>query len=198
MTCRNGMGMMVVVPAFAERYHRDPPIIGRIIFGDKAPAAPHVRRGIDEPCGVQTDGHSEEDTPHQVGQAAHRHKNDAECRQRNPVPFGKPNMDFVATKVWSVAFELRIAVVQDFPADDPSHVRPPAAVARTVRIALAIASLMMNAVRTHPEDWPTFKRKRCASREEVFEPFWNFVSAMRQQAVVAHADSKAQRKIPEN
>src|SRR5581483_4676704 len=101
-------------------------------------------------------------------------------------------MEFVAAKIWSVAFQFGIAVMQDLPADDPPHVRPPTAVTGTVRIAFAVTGLMMNAVRAYPDDRSTFESKRRADCQKVLDPFWNFVTPMGQQAMVAHPNSKAQ------
>ena len=89
-------------------------------------------------------------------------------------------------------------MVQDLTADDPSHVRPPTAIARAVRIAFPVAGLMMDAVRADPEDRSTLESECGTGGEEIFNPFWNFVSAMGQEPVISHADSTAQREIPEN
>jgi len=54
VTRRRGMRMMVVVPAFAERNQRHPPVVARIIAGVEPAPAPHVRRGVDQPSGMQS------------------------------------------------------------------------------------------------------------------------------------------------
>jgi len=33
---RGGMGMVIVVPAFAKSEHRYPPVVGRLVMGSKA------------------------------------------------------------------------------------------------------------------------------------------------------------------
>jgi hypothetical protein len=59
-----------------------------------------------------------------------------------------------------------------------------------MRIALTICVRMMYAVRDYPLDWSTFQSHRAASHQEVFDEFRDLVTAMSQQPVVAHADTK--------
>src|SRR6202043_1156644 len=107
-------------------------------------------------------------------------QNKAKRRKRNPVPLRQPDVELVAAKIRGVALELRIAMVQDFSTENPAHMRPPAAIPRAVRIAFTVAGLMMNAVRAYPENRSTLKSKCRAGGEKIFDPFWNFISAMRQ------------------
>jgi hypothetical protein len=65
-----------------------------------------------------------------------------------------------------------------------------------VWIPFAIGELMMNAVRRHPENRATFERQRGANRQEVFHPFRGLVSAVRQQAVVTHANAETPGNPP--
>jgi len=51
---------------------------------------------------------------------------------------------------------------------------------------------VMHAVSGHPGDRPAFERQRPADRQEVFKPFGRLEGAMRQQAMVAHADPQAE------
>ena len=83
--------------------------------------------------------------------------------------------------------------MQPFAAEDPAHVRPPRAFARRVRIAFMIGVLVVDAVRGHPEDRPAFERQRGAPGEEVLDPLVGLVAAVRQQAVIAHADAQHAR-----
>src|SRR6267142_2495594 len=59
-----------------------------------------------------------------------------------------------------------------------------------MRIAFLIRILMMHAMRGHPGNRPAFDRERAAGRQNIFDPFRSFVPAMRQQAVIAHADAE--------
>lgn len=48
---------------------------------------------------------------------------------------------------------------------------------------------MVNPVRGHPEDRAALKRHGSAGGEEVFDPLGSLVAAMREQAMVGHADA---------
>lgn len=82
-------------------------------------------------------------------------------------------------------------------AQDPSHVRPPGAVDRGMRIAFLVGELMMNAVCGYPEDRAAFERQGRANCQEIFDPLGCFVSPMREQPVIAHANSKAAGDPPQ-
>src|SRR5215472_3783116 len=81
---------------------------------------------------------------------------------------------------------------------NPSHVSPPLAVQGCMRVAVFIGELMMNAVSCYPEDRPTFKRQSSAESEPVFNPLRRFISAMREQPMIAHSDSQATGDPPEH
>ena len=68
---------------------------------------------------------------------------------------------------------------------------------RRVRIAFLIGMLMMDAVRGDPEDRSAFERERAADRQEIFHPLRSLVAAVRQQAVIAHADAQAAGNPPQ-
>src|SRR3954462_13172622 len=179
MACRDGMSVVVVVPSLAESHHCYPPVVGGIVLGDEATATPHVSGRVHQPSRMQADCHAEEDPPHHIRPAANREQNDTESGQRDPMPRRQPDVNSVTAKIRSIALQLRVAVVQDFPAHNPSHMRPPTAVARTVRIPFTVAGLMMDAVCAHPEDRSAFEGQGGANGQEIFEPFRNLVSTMR-------------------
>ncbi len=60
-----------------------------------------------------------------------------------------------------------------------------------MRIALLIGFLMVNTMHGDPEDRPAFERQRAANGEEILQPERAFVSPVRMQPVVSHADSEA-------
>src|SRR5579864_7378504 len=62
---RRGMGVMVVVPAFAERQQSDPPKVPGIVTGLEPAAAPHVGGGVHCPGGMQAESELDEGTPQQ-------------------------------------------------------------------------------------------------------------------------------------
>src|SRR5271156_314619 len=66
-----------------------------------------------------------------------------------------------------------------------------------MRIAIAIGKLMMDAVRGHPENRAALERQRGADGQEVLNPLGSLVAAMRQQAMVAHADAPTAGHPPE-
>src|SRR5277367_6703585 len=80
-----------------------------------------------------------------------------------------------------------------FADEDPAHVRPPPAFPRRMRITGTIRELVMEAVSGDPEDRPALKRQSRADGERVFDPLRHFVRPMREQAVITHADSQAER-----
>src|SRR5580692_8332574 len=65
VACRDGMRMMIVVPAFAAGEQGDPPQVTRIVARGKALGTPHMRGGVDQPGDVQTERDTEEDAPEQ-------------------------------------------------------------------------------------------------------------------------------------
>jgi hypothetical protein len=68
------MRVMVVVPALAGSYERNPPVIPGIISGIESATTPHVRSRVDQPSGVETDNYPEADAPQQEWNAAHGEK----------------------------------------------------------------------------------------------------------------------------
>ena len=62
-----------------------------------------------------------------------------------------------------------------------------------MRVAFLVRILVMNAVRGYPEDRAAFQSERGADRQTIFEPLGSPIAAVRQQAVIAHADSQAAR-----
>src|SRR5580658_2878507 len=99
-------------------------------------------------------------------------------------------MKFVFAKIGNVGVQIGALVVEGLAGKDPSHVRPETAVARRVRIARLVGELMMDPMRGYPENRSAFQRQRSANREEIFQPLGTFVTAMRQQPVITHADAK--------
>src|SRR5688572_2626465 len=59
-----------------------------------------------------------------------------------------------------------------------------------MRVACTICVRMMYAVRYHPLDWTTFESHRAASHQKIFDEFRDLVTAVRQQPVIAHTDTK--------
>ena len=111
--------------------------------------------------------------------------------------FGDPDVEFVFGEVGDVARERGGVVVHGLAHQNPAHVRPPFAVHRRMRIAFFVGMLVMDAVRGYPEDRAALERERGANGQKIFDPFRNFIAAMREQAVIAHADAEAAGNPPE-
>ncbi len=72
--------------------------------------------------------------------------------------------------------------------------RPPGSVIRRVRVALMVAVLMMDPVDRHPGDGTSLQRERPADGQEVLHQLGHAIAAVRQQAMVAHADAHVDRE----
>jgi hypothetical protein len=66
-----------------------------------------------------------------------------------------------------------------------------------VGIAFLVRELMMNAMRSYPEDRSTFESERGAQRQKILNPLWSFVAAMGEQPVIAHPYTQASGYPPE-
>jgi hypothetical protein len=63
-------------------------------------------------------------------------------------------------------------------------------------IAFLVRILVMHAMGGDPENRSAFERERAAGRQEILNPFWCFVAAMGQQAMIAHPNAQASRNPP--
>ena len=57
---------------------------------------------------------------------------------------------------------------------------------------------MLNTMCHDSVDRAAFKRERSADRQQIFDPFRSFVSAMRKQPVIAHADAQTLKPTIKN
>ena len=101
----------------------------------------------------------------------------------------EPDVDRIAGEVGGVAAEQRGLGVQGAAGENPAGVSPPGAVVRGVRVAFLVGVLMVDAVGGDPEDGSAFKREGAAHGDEVLDPLGGAVAAVRQQAVIGHADA---------
>src|ERR1700688_1282363 len=106
-------------------------------------------------------------------------------------------MKLVFGEVRDIARQGRRVMVHRLAHENPSHVRPPLAVDRRMRVAFQIRILMMYAVGRYPENWPAFQSEGGADRQEIFHPLWSLIPAMRQQPVITHPHSQAARPPPQ-
>src|SRR5450631_1618705 len=103
--------------------------------------------------------------------------------------FAEPDVEAILGKIGGVVGKCGSLRVERLAGDDPTHVRPPGAFLRRVRVALFIAVLMVDAVRGYPGDWSAFKGQSAAHGEKIFDHPGHLISAVYQQTVIAHADS---------
>ncbi len=119
-----------------------------------------------------------------------REQQQADDHLRHPVPGGQRDVELVLAEIGRVAREHVGVVVHRLAGQDPADVRPVGAFSRRVRIAFVIRMLVMNAMRGDPENRSALERERAAHGEEVLHPLRRLVAAVRQQAVIAHADAQ--------
>lgn len=202
----DGVGVVVVVPAFAAGEDSDPPVVAGVVLGLEAACAPEVGRGVDEPGGVEADGDAEEGSPENHAECADdgvarrgdgcsesdlEHAGDDEWQV---VVLAEPDVDGIAGEVGSVAAEESGLGVESTAGEDPTGVSPPGAVLRGVGIAFVVGVLMMDAVGGDPEDGAALEREAAAGGDEVLDPLGGAVAAVREQAVVRDADADVDRE----
>ena len=197
----DGVGVMVVVPAFAAGEQGNPPGVAGIVLGFEAAGADEVGGGVDQPGGVEADDATEHGAPEHHAEAAHEAMagsgeggadadlEEADQGDGEPMELGKPDVALVAGEVRSVASQEGGFGVHGAAGDDPAGVCPPGTVVRSVGVAFVVGVLMMDAVGGDPEDGSAFKRHGAAGGDEVLDPLAGAIAAMGQQAVVAHADA---------
>ena len=115
VTCADGVGVVVVVPAFAAGEQSDPPVIAGVVLGLEAALAPEMGGGVDEPGGVKADGDAEECSPENHAEStcevvtggregcAKRDLEQSGDYQRNVVILAEPDVDGILGEVGSVA-----------------------------------------------------------------------------------------------
>src|SRR5215813_8936195 len=98
-------------------------------------------------------------------------------------------MKGIAPKVGHVRREYGIA--HRVASHQPTGLRPPPAVARRVGIAVPVGVLMMDTLGCDPKERTALQCEGAADGQGTFEPPRCLVSAMREQAVIPHADATA-------
>ena len=198
----DGVGVVVVVPAFAAGEQGDPPGVAGVVLGLKAARAEHVGGGVDQPGGVQADALTRRKVPQRIMARAPRMRCPvgasaaprAICRRPVTVSGSQwyllsQTWTLVAGEVGGVAAQQGGLRVERAAGEDPAGVGPPGAVVRGVRVAVVVGVLMVDAVGGDPEDGSAFERHGAAGGDEVLQPLGGPVSAVGEQAVVAHADA---------
>ena len=131
----DGVGVVVVVPAFSSGEQGDPPGVAGVVLGLEAARTEHVGGGVDQPGGVQADDDAEEGSPedHAEGaddamaggreRGAESDLQNADHGEREPVELAEPDMALVAGEVGSVAAKQGGFGVERAAGDDPTGVR---------------------------------------------------------------------------
>src|SRR3984957_16131473 len=131
VTGADGVGVVVVVPAFAAGEESDPPVVAGVVLGLEAALAPEVSGGVDEPGGMEADGDAQEGSPenHAEGSddavagagdgCAEGDLCEAGDDERQVVELAEPDVDGIACEVWSVAAEERGLGVHGATGEDP-------------------------------------------------------------------------------
>jgi len=202
----DGVGVVVVMPAFAAGEEGNPPVVAGVVLGLEAAFAPEVGGGVDEPGGVEADGDAEEGSPEDHANGTDEvvacgcegySEGDLEKAgddQGNVVVFAEPDVDGVLGEVGGVATEESGLGVQGATGEDPAGVGPPGAVVGGVRVAFVVGVLMVDAVGSDPEDGSAFEREAAAHGDEVLDPPGGLVAAMGEQAMIGHANADVDRE----
>src|SRR5260370_14180217 len=74
---------------------------------------------------------------------------------------------------------------------------PKTAIIWRMGIAFFVRILVMHAMGGDPENRSAFKSECAAGGQEILNPFWSFVAAMRQQAMIAHSDAQTAGNPPQ-
>ena len=185
------MRMMVVVPALAKGEQGDPPTVARIFAGFKAPPAPHMRGRVHQPGRVQPDRYPHKDSPQQDTPTAEGEHQDGEHDQWHVIETVEQNVESIFDQVGRVSLEGRLIMILGSATQDPTHVRPPAAIARRVWIAVSIRMRMMNAMCSDPLNGSAFEGQRSADNQKIFDWLGHAVSAMCEEPMKAHPNAAA-------
>src|SRR5580698_1137608 len=102
MARRRGVGMVIIVPAFAEGDQSHPPVVARVVARSEATSAPHVSGGVDQPRGVESKDDTEETSPEQEGESADQVQDDGECHVRYPVIVVEPDVETILRQIGGV------------------------------------------------------------------------------------------------
>src|SRR5258707_5026453 len=146
---------------------------------------------------MQIEGNPKENAPHQIWPTAKREQSQTQKDQRHPVKAIKPHVKSVLHHVRRVARHRRSFIWLARAPQNPSHVRPPTAVARCVRITRNICMSVMDAMGYDPVDGPAFKCERAAEGQKVLDQLWRLVATMSQESVKTHSDPQACGNPPE-
>src|SRR5664279_1168583 len=146
---------------------------------------------------MQADHYAGKDSPEQPGQSANRKEDDAHNDVSGVVILSEPNMNFVFCQIGNVFCQSGSVVVHGLAGENPTHVGPPLAIDRRMRITFLIRKLVMDTMSRDPENRSAFKSESGAPGEKIFDPFRSLVSTVSQETVIAHANAEAAGNPPQ-
>src|ERR1700676_2878990 len=185
---RSLMGVVIIVPAFAERQYGQDEAVSRIVGGFKATAAENVGGGVDQPGAMQAVDDAQAESPQEHGYSAECQKRKTGGDHRDPMIGIQPPIELMPRQIRRVTGHELTVVVIGFAKYNPAHVRPKGALARRMRIARHVGLRMVNAMCAHPEHRAAFERHGAAQREKVLEPARTLIRLMSVQAMIAETD----------
>src|SRR5207237_6225489 len=108
------------------------------------------RRRINQPGCMKGNGHAEKHAPKHYAPASENKKQQPQHDQRDEKKAVKPDVITILYEVGSVTLDCSLVMILGCAAQDPTNVRPPAAIARRVWITAAVSMCMMYAVSEDP------------------------------------------------
>src|SRR3954471_19828549 len=105
---------------------------------------------------------------------------------------------FVLHDVWRVLFDELLVPAAAEVWHEPEHVAPPGAVARRVRVAFHVAEVMVLAMVGHPGERRAFAGEAAEEGKQPAHRPISLEAAMREAAMVTHADAHRARDQDED
>ncbi len=203
------IGVMIVVPTFAECHGGDPPSVSAVVTRFVVAITPKVTSRIHGPRYMQSKDRSNDYTPDEPRRcdgdaatvAAGPNPTEDEARQCddcgmdniNPKPHQvlfELEVERVAEHISDISFEVIHAIVSSIFEEEPTHVPPNEIDKGRVRIGLMVAVLMMHSMDRDPSRRRILKSTDAADSHRVFEPLGAFESSMRKQSMIADRNAK--------
>ena len=105
------MCVVIVVPAFAERQHRENKAVARVIIGLKTALAEDVRGGVDQPGAMQPVDDAQAESPQEHGQSAKGQQRQSSNHHRDPMIRVQPPVELVASQIRRVLGHDLVVVI---------------------------------------------------------------------------------------
>ena len=206
---RAGEGVVVVVPALAERRQRHDPVVAALVLGLVGPAAERVAHGVHAPRHVVEQEDPYEAAPHHPGQAAlPRGVDRVADGERDPQGQDHPQhveaVERPDERVVVQVAPVAPAALHALGGHEPAHVRveeageaPEHAVApvRRVGVPLAVGERVVLAVVGHPLGHGALDRHGAQDREGRANRRVRLERPVGEQAVEPHRDAEAAQRV---